>query len=572
MNDPRTRAVPGLALLCSPDGTILRVLQNDFGPALPVATDTLFTRWVDEGSVDKAGTLLNVLVQERLATGWELNLVLGDAVETLTFMGACVDDSLLLMGAQDQTDLMRLFDEMSEVCNDQINRFRNLLYQCVLPSASAGLDHFDELSRLNNELANTHRELVNKNRELVNKNRELERLNEQKNRFLGMAAHDLRNPLDVIKTYSAFLEQDLVDTLNPEQREFLGAIRTSSEFMLGLINDLLDVTKIEAGKLTLEPVSLDLGPRIRENVHRNQVIAQKKQIRIECVVPDDLPPVKADPQKIEQVLNNLISNAVKYSHAGSPVRVVVEARSDRLAVAIVDQGQGIAAGEMKKLFQPFTTTETRSTAGEKSTGLGLMIVKRIVEGHGGEIQVKSEAGHGSTFTVLLPVDQEAPLASNDSIPTPADRTAADAPPDPDRDRPPLRILIAEDSRLNQTLMRRILERLKYGPDIVENGQEALDALAARPYDLVLLDMNMPVLGGLETARRIRSGAPTAGPTPRLLALTADTSDEAARACREAGMDGLITKPVDLKVLEAELKRTVSRTGSNPNACAARKTD
>lgn len=254
---------------------------------------------------------------------------------------------------------------------------------------------FDDLSQLNNELATAQRELAKSNNELT-------RLNDQKNQFLGMAAHDLRNPLDVILNYSEFLLEDAAPALRAEQVKFIETIRSSSEFMLRLVENLLDIAKIESGKLELDLERIDLAILAERNVALNQVLASRKDIEVRFHGPGEPLEMVADPVKLEQVLNNLIGNAVKFSPSGNAVDVHVTVGADAVTLSVEDRGPGVPADELDKLFRPFERTRVRSTAGEKGTGLGLAIVKRIVEGHRGSIRVESEAGRGSTFHVTLP--------------------------------------------------------------------------------------------------------------------------------------------------------------------------
>ncbi|HEV2844430.1 MAG TPA: HAMP domain-containing sensor histidine kinase [Thermoanaerobaculia bacterium] len=255
--------------------------------------------------------------------------------------------------------------------------------------------YFDELSQLNNELATTQRELAKSNHDLA-------RLNDQKNQFLGMAAHDLRNPLDVILTYSDFLLEDAAPALRAEQVKFIEAIRSSSEFMLRLVENLLDLAKIESGKLELDLERTDLVALVERNIALNRVLASRKDIGIRLHQSGEPLEMVADPVKLEQVFNNLIGNAVKFSPPGSTVDVRVTVGADAVTLSVEDRGPGVPPDELDKLFRPFERTRVRSTAGEKGTGLGLAIVKRIVEGHRGEIRVESEGGRGSTFHVSLP--------------------------------------------------------------------------------------------------------------------------------------------------------------------------
>lgn len=254
---------------------------------------------------------------------------------------------------------------------------------------------FDELTRVNNDLTNLQRELARKHAEL-------ERLNQQKDRFLGMAAHDLRSPLGVIQTYAEFLEADA--PLAPEHREFVSMIRQTSRFMMGIIEDLLDLSAIESGQLNLQRVPTDLYGLVKKSTGLFGILAAPKGIRIHLVPPErECPPIKADPRKLQQVLNNLLDNAVKYSGRGSTVEVRIDVGDQEVTVSVLDQGPGIAEADLRKLFTPFYRTGAQGTGGEPSTGLGLAIVKRIVEGHGGRVWAESRFGEGSSFRLSLPL-------------------------------------------------------------------------------------------------------------------------------------------------------------------------
>jgi two-component system OmpR family sensor kinase len=251
------------------------------------------------------------------------------------------------------------------------------------------------LASLNSELANAQRELARKNAELSNAIKE-------KNQLLGMAAHDLRNPLGVIVGIVDLLNDELADSLSEEDRELFSRVLSSAEYMVRLIDDMLDYSKIDAGRLELQLHSVDVAELIRQNLAFNSILANKKGIKLHFESDGLPPPLKLDSRRIQQVLNNLVSNALKFSHSGSTTTVTLRCSAAGVTIAIADGGQGIAADELGKLFKPFSSTSTRSTSGEKSTGLGLAIVRRIVEAHGGHIWVESELGRGSIFYVSLP--------------------------------------------------------------------------------------------------------------------------------------------------------------------------
>lgn len=233
--------------------------------------------------------------------------------------------------------------------------------------------------------------------------RQLVELNELKNRFLGMAAHDLRSPLTVIQGFVKVLSRGRLGPATEAQQEMLGRVYASSQKMLNLINDLLDVAAIEAGRLSLDLRQADLVAFLRDCHKSHLMIAEAKSIRLELDVPDELPPVRADCGRLEQVIGNLVSNAVKFSYPETTAVLRARLEGNQIAISVTDQGQGIPADEIPIMFSDFGRTSVRPTGNERSTGLGLAITKRIVQAHGGTISVASEVGHGSTFTFTLPI-------------------------------------------------------------------------------------------------------------------------------------------------------------------------
>lgn len=238
--------------------------------------------------------------------------------------------------------------------------------------------------------------------ELRQKNDRLEQIDQQKNHMLGMAAHDIRNPLGIILGYAKFLQVDAGPLLNNEHRAFLNAITQSSEFILGLVEQLLDISTIESGKLVIERASFDFAQLVTKHVDLIGVLAARKNIRITLNVPREGAVLEADASKLEQVLSNLTTNAIKFSPPGTTITVRVKQTLTRVEFSVQDEGPGIPHEELDRLFRPFSTTSVQATNGERSTGLGLAIARRIVEGHGGEIAVDSMAGKGSTFHVSIP--------------------------------------------------------------------------------------------------------------------------------------------------------------------------
>ena len=229
-------------------------------------------------------------------------------------------------------------------------------------------------------------------------------LNQLKNKFLGIAAHDLRNPLASIRGFSELLLGDDMGSLTEDQHEFIKTIHSLSQDMLNLVNDLLDVSVIESGKLELKRQPGSLKVLIEERIRINSILAEKKQIKLHESLAT-VPEVSFDYSRIVQVVDNLISNAIKYSPSGSNIFVSLSQQGMKAQISVRDEGPGIEPEEQKRLFGEFQRLSTKPTGGEKSTGLGLSIVKKIVEAHNGTTAVESQPGAGSIFTFILPIGE-----------------------------------------------------------------------------------------------------------------------------------------------------------------------
>jgi len=246
-------------------------------------------------------------------------------------------------------------------------------------------------------------DLARKNKELEASNQELLRLNHLKNRFLGIAAHDLRNPLTSVRGLSEILANELFGPLTEDQKECLDIIHTASVDMLKLVNDLLDVSVIESGKLELAFRTASLRELLHKRVKVNRVIAEKKDIRIHTEFPD-LPDIPLDSNRIAQVFDNLVNNAIKFSPHGSDIHISITREHNKVRVSVRDEGPGISEEDQSGLFTEFRKLSARPTGGEKCTGLGLAIVKKIVDAHHGTLEVSSQPGSGSVFSFILPTE------------------------------------------------------------------------------------------------------------------------------------------------------------------------
>jgi signal transduction histidine kinase len=314
---------------------------------------------------------------------------------------------------QDQTrgvaaDIDRLADATKAVAEGDLSRtFATSTPRLNLKTR----DEVADLARLHDSMISRLQEtggsIARVTAGLHDRNLKLAELNEMKNEFLGMAAHDLRNPLAVFLGFTELMLDGKIGKLTAEQEQVVTVLKRDSDFMLGLVNDLLDVAKIESGKVNLDLKPADLGALAEENVALNRLLAEKNGVKLALKRPDDLPTLTLDRPKIWQVFNNLLSNAVKFSKPGTLTTVELARVAGGVTIDVRDQGAGIPPNEMELLFKPFSHGTTEPVEGEHCSGLGLVIVKKIVESHGGTIKVESKVGAGSTFTVFLPESGEA---------------------------------------------------------------------------------------------------------------------------------------------------------------------
>jgi signal transduction histidine kinase len=259
---------------------------------------------------------------------------------------------------------------------------------------------FDALTRLTSDLTSAQRQLAKKNVEL-------EGLVKLKNEFLGMAAHDLRNPIGGVERLAEMLLEETQGVLGTEHLELLELIRSAAADMRSLVESFLDASRIDAGKLTLEVVAADLVSLLQRRVALIRFAAEKKSIALELRTSEPRLVLAMDPPKLAQVVDNLLGNAIKFSPAGSRVTIALAVDGDHAVVSVSDEGPGLKKEDIALLYRPFSTASARGTRGEPSIGLGLAIAKKIVDVHGGRISVRSEPGQGATFEVALPLDTSA---------------------------------------------------------------------------------------------------------------------------------------------------------------------
>jgi len=372
-----------------------------------------------------------------------------------------------------------------------------------------------------------------------------EAANGAKSAFLATMSHEIRTPLNGVLGMAQAMA---ADKLSAMQRDRLDVIRQSGEALLAILNDVLDLSKIEAGRFEMETVAFDLGELMKGAHSAFTALANKKGLSFALTIEADARGVYlGDPMRVRQVLYNLISNALKFTERGE-VRVTAASAGEWLALSVSDTGVGIHPARVGALFEKFTQEDASTTRRFGGTGLGLAICRELADLMGGRIDVASRLGEGSTFVVSLPLARvgEAHAAAF-ALPGPA----------PDADEPGLpkvRVLAAEDNSVNQLVLKTLLHQIGVEPVLVENGEEALHAWRDGRWDVVLMDMQMPVMDGLTATRRIREAEAELGlPRTPIIALTANAMAHQVGECLAAGMDGHVAKPIEAARLFAALE-------------------
>jgi len=425
--------------------------------------------------------------------------------------------------------------------------------------------HMDDIQRMNRDLERKVRERTDEleilNQKLKESNAELIRANNLKSEFLANMSHELRTPLNAIIGFSELLMEQGTHPLMGNQREYVADILSSGRHLLELINDILDLSKIEAGKMRLSLDEIDLGEVVEESMMTLKVDASRKEIRLEASLDGSVAGVVADRAKIKQILTNLLSNAVKFTPAGGRVELAAACQAGFLEVSVKDSGIGIQQEDQERIFAAFTQVDGSYARKYQGTGLGLTLVKRFVEMHGGEISVQSAVGKGSVFTFRIPLTPEGsrqsagPKVAPQSVQLPAESPVGSG----------QLILVVEDNPGNMKLAREILTSRGYRVLEAASGEEALDTIRFIRPDLILMDIQLPGLDGLAVTRRIQANPETRNiPT---VALTAHAMMGQEASALEAGCVGYIPKPIDSNGFPRRVAQILAQF--SPDECAKR---
>ncbi|MCG6361438.1 ATP-binding protein [Vibrio fluvialis] len=454
-----------------------------------------------------------------------LNHFLKDQINSALVTGIraqASDSVLLLLGTRK--------GQFSLETKSTLSRFRPLLERAI-----NDIEHKEALQKL----------VDLKTRELKIAQQQAEQANQSKSQFLAMMSHELRTPLNAVLGLIDLLRDDS----DAYQQEMLEQMENSAELLLVIINDILDLSRIESGHFELQRHWISLSKKLQHALEYHSQVAQAKDIKfnVKASICEQFE-YWVDSVRLTQILFNIIGNAIKFTHQGFVDVSLVTAR-DRLEIEVRDSGIGIDNERIEHLFSPFIQADTSITRNYGGTGLGLAITKHLVELMGGTIKVNSKLGEGSLFTISIPLESRSTAAANENAGQLSDTKTYDA---LDNSK---HILVVEDTKTNQMVIQLLLNRMGYNVTIANNGQHALELIEKnRSFDLIFMDISMPIMDGIQATRILRSQRLT---TP-IIALTAHSMNSDHQNCLAAGMNDIVLKPIRSKELQRISDRYLNR--------------
>ena len=423
---------------------------------------------------------------------------------------------------ESQEELLQTFD--------QLNEYKDELEKKVL-------DRTKELSDNMVKLKTTARDL-----KIAKK--QAERANEAKSQFMANMSHEIRSPLNAIVGFAQLLELRMSkENIHPDLVGYINNVKISGKNLSELINNILDLSKIEAGKMELSMEAINIKQLFKNIYHINKERASSKEIKFSYDLSEDLPDfVETDRTKVNQILMNVVSNAIKFTPREKKVKIHADAKDQKwLIFKIMDEGIGISEDKQKIIFNPFEQADNTITREFGGTGLGLAITKKMVELLSGSITLKSVENEGAEFTIKIPLHPVSAIAVSQNIDLASVHFAKDH-----------KILLVEDNLMNQNMMKKLLQEFNLHVDLASNGTEAIDMAVQMSPDLILMDMHMPQMDGTEATKAIRQ-INTLKKIP-IIAISADAFEEKQKAALKIGVNDYLTKPIDLNKLIDTLQK------------------
>lgn len=424
---------------------------------------------------------------------------------------------------------------------------------------------------LQRSIENSSKKMQLANDKLIEAVEDAKKSDEVKGQFLATMSHEIRTPIHGVLGLAEVLKQS---PLNPEQDKYIGMILRSVQGLLGVVNDVLDYSKLQSGKLRIERKEFSIQELVEDTIELFSSAFRDRSIFFSSTIDPTLPKsIVSDGQRIRQILANLVGNSVKFTPPGGSVALEVRRISrsldiDLVEISLSDNGIGIPEDKIKSIFEAFSQVDNTLTRKFEGTGLGLTICRQLLKLMRGDIWVESNEGKGSTFTFRIPlhegvgnIEELPPLPINDTYVL--EKRILEMGKISNEEPKGIRVLVSEDNQVNQKVISHILRRLGWEAIVVANGSDAVDAYHNKPFDLVLMDCQMPIMSGFDATKAIRAKEQQTGKHIPIIAMTALALDEDRKKCISAGMDDYISKPfgaheVRIKLLEWGRRVTIQQ--------------